>query len=42
LTAAPVRRDIKIGDATHLMHLERARLALHRETATFLAAGDLA
>ncbi len=42
LTASPARRDIKIGDATHLMHLERARFALYRETETFLAANDLA
>ncbi len=42
LTASPVRRDVKISRATHLMHLESGRFALYRETASFLAAGDLA
>ena len=32
------RRDIKIGRATHLMHLEEQRGALWRESITFLAA----
>jgi pimeloyl-ACP methyl ester carboxylesterase len=41
LTASPQRRDIKIARATHLMHLESARYALYRETATFLAGGDI-
>jgi pimeloyl-ACP methyl ester carboxylesterase len=40
LSAAPVRRDIKIGRATHLMHLEENRFALYRETETFLAGAD--
>ena len=30
--ASPMRRDIKIGRATHLMHLEENRFALYRET----------
>jgi pimeloyl-ACP methyl ester carboxylesterase len=34
--ASPVRRDIKIGRATHLMHFEQMRHALYRETNTFL------
>jgi pimeloyl-ACP methyl ester carboxylesterase len=38
---APLRRDIKIGRATHLMHLESGRFALYRETETFLAGGDV-
>ena len=38
--AAPMRRDIKIGKATHLVHLETGRAALYRETAAFLAGGD--
>jgi hypothetical protein len=37
-----VKRDIKIGRATHLMHLEAMRPALWAETATFLLAGDVA
>lgn len=36
LKASSIRRDIKIGRATHLMHLEAGRFALYRETATFL------
>jgi len=42
LTAASVRRDVKIGRATHLMHLESARFALYRETEAFLTGGDIA
>ncbi len=38
--ASPVKRDIKIGGGTHLMHLERMRAALYRETSNFLAGGD--
>jgi pimeloyl-ACP methyl ester carboxylesterase len=38
--AAPVKRDIKIGRATHLMHLEAMRYALYRESVAFLKAGD--
>jgi pimeloyl-ACP methyl ester carboxylesterase len=41
LRSSPLRRDVKIGRATHLMHLESGRRALYRETATFLAGGDL-
>ena len=40
LTASPMRRDIKIGRATHLMHLEETRHALYREAETFLDGGD--
>jgi pimeloyl-ACP methyl ester carboxylesterase len=36
LSCSPVRRDVKIGRATHLMHLESNRHALHRESITFL------
>jgi pimeloyl-ACP methyl ester carboxylesterase len=39
-TAAPVKRDIKIGRATRLMHLEAMRHALYRESIGFLMAGD--
>jgi pimeloyl-ACP methyl ester carboxylesterase len=40
LKGSPLRRDIKIGRATHLMHLEENRHVLYRETATFLTGGD--
>ena len=40
LSASPIKRDIKISRATHLMHLESSRYALYRETETFLTAGD--
>jgi pimeloyl-ACP methyl ester carboxylesterase len=36
LKASPVKRDVKIGRATHLMHLEENRYALYREAQTFL------
>jgi pimeloyl-ACP methyl ester carboxylesterase len=41
LAASPIRRDIKIGRATHLMHLEASRYALYRETEAFLLGRDL-
>jgi pimeloyl-ACP methyl ester carboxylesterase len=40
LKASPLRRDIKISRATHLMHLEENRYALYREAENFLAGGD--
>jgi len=40
--ASPLKRDIKIGRATHLMHLEAMRFALYRETITFLEGDDFA
>jgi pimeloyl-ACP methyl ester carboxylesterase len=36
LKASTVKRDVKIGCATHLMHLEENRYALYREAQTFL------
>jgi len=36
LTESPDKRDIKISRATHLMHLEAGRNALHRESIAFL------
>ena len=36
LKLSPVKRDVKIGRATHLMHLEENRYALYREAQTFL------
>ncbi len=41
LAASPIRRDVKIARAGHLMHLEEGRYALYRETETFLRGGDL-
>jgi pimeloyl-ACP methyl ester carboxylesterase len=40
--ASPIKRDIKIGRATHLMHLEAMRYTLYRESIAFLLAGDRA
>lgn len=42
LSASPLRRDVKISRATHLMHLEQARFALYREAEAFLLARDVA
>jgi pimeloyl-ACP methyl ester carboxylesterase len=39
---SPVKRDVKIGRGTHLMHLETMRLALWRESVTFLLGDDVA
>ena len=39
-TASPIKRDIKISRATHLMHLEAMRYALYRESIAFLAGND--
>ena len=39
---APVKRDIKIGRGTHLMHLETMRPALWQESINFLLADDAA
>jgi len=41
LRASPLRRDVKIARATHLMHLEENRYALYREAEAFLRGGDL-
>jgi hypothetical protein len=38
----PIKRDIKIGRGTHLMHLEAMRYALYRESVTFLLGNDVA
>src|SRR5262249_55106378 len=40
LANAPAKRDVKIGRATHLMHLEESRYALYRETEIFLKGED--
>jgi pimeloyl-ACP methyl ester carboxylesterase len=37
---SPAKLDVKISRATHLMHLERGRTALYRETNTFLLGMD--
>jgi pimeloyl-ACP methyl ester carboxylesterase len=41
-TQVAVKRDIKIGRGTHLMHLEAMRLALWRESIDFLRGDDAA
>jgi pimeloyl-ACP methyl ester carboxylesterase len=41
-TSSPLRRDVKIGRGTHLMHLEVGRYALYRETEAFLCGDDTA
>jgi hypothetical protein len=40
LTAAPIKRDIKISRGTHLMHLETMRMALYKESVAFLMGND--
>lgn len=40
--ASPIKRDIKISRATHLMHLETMRYALYRERIAFLLDRDQA
>jgi pimeloyl-ACP methyl ester carboxylesterase len=42
LTGSPLKRDIKIGRGTHLMHLEAMRLALWQESIGFLSGNDVA
>jgi pimeloyl-ACP methyl ester carboxylesterase len=39
---SPIKRDIKIGRGTHLMHLEAMRLALWQESIGFLLGDDVA
>jgi pimeloyl-ACP methyl ester carboxylesterase len=41
-TKAPVKRDIKIGRGTHLMHLEAMRPTLWHESIDFLRGDDIA
>ncbi len=41
LKASPLRRDVKIARATHLMHLESGRYALYRAAESFLRGGDM-
>jgi pimeloyl-ACP methyl ester carboxylesterase len=41
-TGSPIKRDIKIGRGTHLMHLEAMRLALWQESIGFLLGDDAA
>ena len=40
LSASPIRRDVKIARAGHLLHLEEGRYALYRETEIFLQGRD--
>jgi pimeloyl-ACP methyl ester carboxylesterase len=39
--ASPIKRDVKIARATHLMHLEAMRYALYDESINFLLSDDL-
>jgi hypothetical protein len=39
-SASPIKRDIKIGRGTHLMHPETMRHALYRESIAFLEGDD--
>jgi pimeloyl-ACP methyl ester carboxylesterase len=41
LSHAPIKRDIKISRATHLMHLEAMRSALWHESINFLRADEI-
>jgi pimeloyl-ACP methyl ester carboxylesterase len=41
LRRSPMRRDVKISRATHLMHLEESRYALYSEAEAFLLARDM-
>jgi pimeloyl-ACP methyl ester carboxylesterase len=40
LAHAPLKRDVKISEATHLMHLEEGRYALYRAAEDFLRGDD--
>src|ERR1700684_183409 len=40
LSNSPIKRDIKISRATHLLHLERNRFSLYREAQLFLEPED--
>ena len=40
-TQSPVKRDIKIGRGTHLMHLEAMQPALWQESINFLQGDDV-
>lgn len=41
LTGAPLVRDVKIGRATHLMHLEAGRFQLYRDVRGFLLGEEI-
>ena len=40
LACSSLKRDVKLGEGTHLMHLEEGRYALYRETLAFLGGAD--
>jgi pimeloyl-ACP methyl ester carboxylesterase len=40
LTNAPIKRDVLINRATHVMHLEKSRYQVYREVQSFLEGGD--
>ena len=41
LTNAPIKRDVLINGATHVMHLEKNRYQVYREVQSFLEGGDV-
>ena len=41
LTAAPIKQDVKIGRATHLMHLETGRFQLYQVVQRFFEGHDI-
>jgi pimeloyl-ACP methyl ester carboxylesterase len=40
LTKVPLKRDVLISRATHVMHLEKSRYQVYREVQVFLEGGD--
>jgi len=42
LSAAPIKRDVVINRATHVMHLEKSRYQVYREVQVFLEGRDTA
>ena len=40
LSSAALKRDVKIAEGTHLMHLEESRYALYRAAESFLRGDD--
>jgi pimeloyl-ACP methyl ester carboxylesterase len=40
LSNAPIKRDVLINRATHVMHLEKSRYQVYREVQSFLEGGD--
>jgi pimeloyl-ACP methyl ester carboxylesterase len=42
LSSAPIKRDVRINRATHVMHLEKSRYQVYREVQVFLEGRDMA